>query len=91
MNSNHLILGWSGMNRSQVFVPESRCICFFLLIFLKSHLKKSHLFVLQFESLSGDTNGNPLQYSFLETPMERGAQQAEVHGVTESDTRGICS
>ena len=34
--SNHLILGWSGMNRSQVFVPEYRCICFFLLLFLKS-------------------------------------------------------
>ena len=51
---------------------------------------ESHLFVLQFESLSGDRNGNPLQYSFLENPMDRGARQAEVHGVTESDTHGIC-
>ena len=31
-------------------------------------------------------NGNPLQYSCLENPMDRGAWQATVHGVTkESD------
>ena len=29
--------------------------------------------------------GNPLQYSCLEDPMDRGAWQATVHGVTESD------
>ena len=31
-------------------------------------------------------NGNPLQYSFLENPMDRGASWAIVHGVTESWT-----
>ena len=31
-------------------------------------------------------NGNPLQYSCLENPMDRGAWWATVHGVTESDT-----
>ena len=30
-------------------------------------------------------NGNPLQYSCLENPMGRGAQQTTVHGVTELD------
>ena len=31
-------------------------------------------------------SGNPLQYSCLENPMDRGAWQARVHGVTkESD------
>ena len=30
----------------------------------------------------GEGNGNPLQYSFLENPMDRGAWQATVHGVT---------
>ena len=35
----------------------------------------------------GEGNGNPLQYSFLENPMDRGAWQATVHGVTkELDT-----
>jgi len=29
----------------------------------------------------GEGNGNPLQYSFLENPMDRGAWQATVHGV----------
>ena len=31
-------------------------------------------------------NGNPLQYSCLENPMDRGAWQATVHGAAESDT-----
>ena len=35
----------------------------------------------------GVENVNPLQYSFLENPMERGAWQATVHGVTMSQTR----
>ena len=30
-------------------------------------------------------HGNPLQYSCLENPMDRGAWWATVHGVTESD------
>ena len=32
-------------------------------------------------------NGNPLQYSCLENPMDRGAWWATVHGVTKSQTR----
>ena len=34
-------------------------------------------------------NGNPLQYSCLENPMDRGAWQATVHGVTKSRTGPI--
>ena len=34
----------------------------------------------------GEGNGNPLQYSCLENPMDRGAWQAAVHGVTKSWT-----
>ena len=30
----------------------------------------------------GERNGNPLQYSCLENPMDKGAWQATVHGVT---------
>ena len=34
----------------------------------------------------GEGNGNPLRYSWLENSKDRGAWQASVHGVTESDT-----
>ena len=35
---------------------------------------------------NGEGKGYPLQYSCLESSMGRGAWQATVHGVTESDT-----
>ena len=34
----------------------------------------------------GEANGNPLQYSFPQNSMDKGDQQATVHGVAESDT-----
>ena len=34
----------------------------------------------------GVGNGNPLQYSCLKNPMDRGACQATVHGIIESFT-----
>ena len=34
----------------------------------------------------GEGNGNPLQYSCLENPMDGGAWWATVHGIAESDT-----
>ena len=34
----------------------------------------------------GEGNGNPLQYAYLEKPMDRGGWQATVHRVAESDT-----
>ena len=35
----------------------------------------------------GEGNGNPLQYSCLENPMDRGAWWATVHGVAKSQTQ----
>ena len=35
----------------------------------------------------GEGNGNPLQYSCLENPMDRRAWWATVHGVAKSQTR----
>ena len=35
----------------------------------------------------GGGHGNPLQYSCLENPMDRGAWQPTVHGVAQSQTR----
>ena len=34
----------------------------------------------------GGGHGNPLQYSCLENPMDRGDWRATVHGVTKSQT-----
>ena len=34
----------------------------------------------------GEGNGNPLQYSCLDNPMDRGAWWATVHGITKSQT-----
>ena len=45
----------------------------------------------EFDPLSGrspgEGNGNPLQYSCLENPMDRGAWKATVHGAAKSQTR----
>ena len=38
------------------------------------------------ERSPGGGHGNPLQYSCLENPMDRGAWQATVHGVAKSWT-----
>ena len=46
---------------------------------------QSHLF---FPTATKEGNGNPLQYSCLENPVDRGAQQATVYGAAESDTTG---
>ena len=35
----------------------------------------------------GEENSSPLQYSRLGNPMDRGAWQATVHGITKSQTR----
>ena len=38
------------------------------------------------EDAPGGGHGNPLQYSCLENPMDRGAWRATVHGVSKSQT-----
>ena len=57
--------------------------------FSQHHLLKRlpflHCIVLP--PLSGEGNGNPLQYSCLENPVDRGAWWAAIHGVTQSQTR----
>ena len=39
----------------------------------------------------GEGNGNPLQYSCLESPMDRGAWWAIVHGVAKSQKESVNS
>ena len=36
---------------------------------------------------SGEGNGNPLQYSYLENSMDRGAWQATVNRIAKSQTQ----
>ena len=38
------------------------------------------------ERCPGGGRGNPLQFSYLENPMDRGAWQATVHGISKSQT-----
>ena len=39
------------------------------------------------EDSPGGGHGNPLKYSCLENPMDRGAWRATVHGVEKSQTQ----
>ena len=41
---------------------------------------------LSWEDSPGDRHGNPLQYSCLENPMDRGVWRATVHRVAKSRT-----
>ena len=43
--------------------------------------------ISELEKSPGEGNGNPLQYSCLENPMDRGAWRATFRGVTKSRTQ----
>ena len=58
-------------------ITYDKCL---LLNFSLKNLKLSSL-------RNGEGNGNPLQYSCLENPMDGGAWKATVHGVAEGRTR----
>ena len=49
------------------------------------HLLNTEANILAFATkANGEGNGTPFQYSCLENPMDGGAWQAAVHGVTKS-------
>ena len=50
-------------------------------------MRKNQVQSLGQEHPPGEGNGNPLQYSCLENPMDGGAWWATVHGVAKSRTR----
>ena len=73
------------------------CLVLFKISFTYNRMIKIMVFFfLDFQAISkkcllqisdpGEGNGNPLQYSFLENPMDRGSSQATVHGVVKSWT-----
>ena len=49
-------------------------------------LKSESKMLKMTKNISGERNGNPLQYSCFENSMDRGAWRATVHGIAESDT-----
>ena len=61
-------------------------------MFIIHHNKQGKIWVklpiyLYLNVFIGEGNGNPLQYSYLENPMDRGAWWAAVHRVAQSWTR----
>ena len=50
-------------------------------------MRETRVRSLGWEDSPGEENGNPLQYSRLENPMDRGTWWATVHGVTKSQTQ----
>ena len=79
---------------------DGRLGCFFVLAIVNSAIMNNIIHCLFSVLISsgymprsgiagsyGEGNGNPLQYSGLENPMDGGAWRATVHGVTKSQTR----
>ena len=57
---------------------------------IRTQEKKTVIYVCSIsgsEESPGEGHGNPLQYSYLENPMDREAWWSAVHGVTKSWTR----
>ena len=53
---------------------------------MDTHSNIFELILQTLKHLPGEGNGNPLQYSCLEYPVDRGACWAAVYGVTQSWT-----
>ena len=71
-------LNWTELNWGSASGKEPTCQC---------RRRKRCGFVPGSGRSPGGGHGNPLQYSCLENPMDRGAWQATVHGVTKSQTQ----
>ena len=54
---------------------------------IKRHLLLGRKVMTNLDSIFGEGNGTPLQYSCLENPMDGGAWWAAVHGAVKSQTR----
>ena len=78
------------LSRQLLFIYQN-ILLFFKTVHLSlqngSYFSELFFLLLITYDVSGGGNGTPLQYSCLETPMDRGAWQAVVHGVTRSRTQ----
>ena len=75
---------------SEGWLPTQGLIVLLMLL-IKEYLKFSSFMMTLNQSQGnvkfGEGNGNPLQYSCLENPMDRGAWWAAAHGVAQSRTQ----
>ena len=55
-------------------------------MYLMSNTQETRVLIPRLGRSPGGGNGNPLQYSCLGNPTDRGAWPATVHGVAESWT-----
>ena len=51
-----------------------------------TYMNVIYFYLVNFYRGVGEGNGNPLQYSCLQNPMDRGAWKAAFHGVAKSQT-----
>ena len=75
------------MQREQVQSPIVELRSQMLCGLTKKFFKKFSWSLFYLPDCFGEGNGNPSQYSCLGNPMDRGAGQATVQGVTKSQTR----
>ena len=70
------------------YKPLSSCFYHWKIVFIPA---LSRVIIITVERsllwLSGEGNGNPLQYSRLENPMDRGAWCVTIHGVVKNQTQ----
>ena len=74
-----------GISTITLKIPKNP-VNYFVYLFFNRGIVHIQYYV-SFRYTIGDGNGNPLQYSGLENPMEGGAWWAAVHGVTKSQTQ----
>ena len=68
-------------------VTKSCLVCNFQSHLLTSNGEGLGMELMIDHDYMGEGHGNPLQYSSLENPVDRGAWWAAVHGVAQSQTQ----
>ena len=82
--------GKAKKKRKEILLKETRFELITLMAQMLENLptmQETQVPSLGWEDSPGVGNGNPLQYSSLENPMDRGAGWATVHRVTKSQTQ----
>ena len=81
------ILNWNHHPELSFLTMQSYAGCIFYSSKYTSLCFASGIYQWLRDDTFGEGNGTPLQYSCLENPVDGGAWQAAVHGVTKSRTR----